>query len=190
VVMKVMAARLKEMRSLTLILLLFAIGCRGAMTEAEYATAFKAECERYHSKAKEIAAKPWPQMKGFSREDRRKALAQKVRGDTKIYSELAADFKNLRPPQAYEGVQKAYQEFLDGQVRINNAYAAAIEANDSAGARQRNEEFVAFLQNQMNVVLDEIGKVGVDVAKLKEALGAPLSEGIAETLTTPRPMLF
>ena len=160
------------MRRLLILVLVLAAGCRGAMTEAEYGAAFKAECERYHAKAKEIAARPWPKMKGFTKEERRKALAQKVREDSKVYAELSDDFKKLRAPQAYEGLQKAYQEFLDGQLRINNAYALAIESNDSEGARLRNDEFVAFLQSQMNVVLDEIGKAGGDVGKLKKDMEA------------------
>jgi len=158
------------MRTFLLFLVILAAGCKGAMTEGEYASAFNTECEKYHAKAKQIEVEPWPKMKGFTREQRLKAIAEKVKGDTAIYAALAADFKQIQPPQSRTALHKAYQDFLDGQVRINKAYAAAIESGDSEGGRLRNREFIAFLESQMGLILEEMQKAGIDTSKLRESL--------------------
>lgn len=156
--------------------LLCLLGCGGGpLSEEEYATAFRRECEAYRKMATEIAAKPLP-PRPKTREERMDAMAKRIHEDNTSYQKLAADFQKLKPPAKLANLHSAYQEFLNGQIRINKQYASALEAHDTEQAKKANGEYVDFLGSQMGKVLSEIEKGGANVASLRQDLTEIMEE--------------
>jgi hypothetical protein len=145
-------------------------GCGGPMSEADYGKAYQTECEKYFAAMKKMNETPWPKITGRTKEERYKILSQRAQEDGKVVEGLASDFRKLKPPPSYAALHSAYQEFLDGQVRCNEAYANAIAAGNSAEATKQNQAYVDFVLMQIEVVLKESEKLGVDVSKLRKGL--------------------
>jgi hypothetical protein len=159
-----------------LLALLVLSGCSSTMSDEEYANAFLKECRAYATTSHEIDTATFPDKAGTTREERRIALAQKIRQDTEKYKVLAERFKAVKPPQKFASLHREYQSLLDGQVRINTEYLQAIEGNNPTLAKQKNDEFVALLESKLRSVFSEIQTLGSDGARLKTEFGEALRE--------------
>lgn len=154
---------------LPLLAAVFLLGCsKPAMTNTEYATAFKNATEKYFSVSEEIAESELPDKTGLSREERTKILAEHVRTQNSKIRALIPEFKLLNPPTSYEPLHAAYLTLLEGQVKRDEEYAASIAADDREASKRLSDEYYTFLKDQMGKVLNEIEKAGGDVSKLRE----------------------
>lgn len=161
-------------------LLLSLIGCaKPPLTEQEYATQFKAASEKYFAVSKEIADAELPDKTNLSTEERVKILAEHVRTQNAKIRVLADEYRVIVPPEKFKGLHKAYLELLEGQVKRDNEYAAAIAADDRAKSDQLSKEFYEFLKTQLKAVISEIEKAGGDVGKLRENFDRMMEESIS-----------
>lgn len=163
---------------LPLVVFLSACG-KPPLTEQEYATQFKAASEKYFAVTNEIADAELPDKTNLSREERVKILAEHVRTQNAKIRTLADEYRLVVPPEKYKGLHKAYMDLLEGQVKRDNEYAAAIAADDRAKADQLSKEFYEFLKAQMRTIIDEIEKAGGDVGNLRENFDRMLRESIS-----------
>lgn len=157
-------------------LLVLAIGCRNDSGEKEYERQFFAASEDWQSVTQEIASRPLPETKGLTRDQKIEALAARMREDNSKIKKLADQFHILKPPSRYSTLHTTYQEFLDGQVRLGDEHAKALDVKDLKLARVKNDEYTRFLVSQLKKLLSEIEKAGGDVTDLRRNFEKTLLE--------------
>lgn len=152
------------------------LGCSKAMSDQEYANAFKAASEKYFAVSKEVSDAELPDKTGLTTAERSQILAQHVRTQSAKFKTLASEFKELRPPAKYEGLHRTYLDLLEGQTKRDDEYAASIESEDRALSARLSNEYYDFLQSQMLKVLDEMENAGGDVSQLRESFRQMMKE--------------
>lgn len=156
------------------------VGCgKPPLTEQEYAAQFKAASEKYFAVSKEIADAELPDKTNLTSEERVKILAEHVRRQNAKIRVLADEYRPIVPPEKFKALHQAYLDLLEGQVKRDNEYAAAIATDDRAKSDQLSKEFYAFLKAQLKTVIDEIEKAGGDVGKLRENFKSMMEESIS-----------
>ncbi len=152
------------------------LGCSKAMTEQEYANAFKVSCEKYFAVAQEVSSAELPDKTGLTKSERYKVLAQHARTQNAKFKALIPEIKALNPPTKYSALNTAYLELLEGQTKRDDEYSAAIDAEDGPLSDRLSNEYVKFIQSQMLKVLDEIEKAGGEVSQLRESFRQIMEE--------------
>ena len=164
---------LGESKRLTLaLLILVLLGCRSGMGDGDYADAFKANMVAFRDKAVEVSNRPLPPTQGLTREEKRKAIADRLREDGKAWQESAERFRKLQPPSKFREVNRLsvvlFQEMADDQVQ----WADLILAK-SPEAKGYADVSNARMLASMRRLTDELKRIGgPEAAHLEGSLKA------------------